>query len=87
MKYLGFLILILFGGIVLKVVPASTPFSYTKSSVSLTGGKTQDVSSSDIIIPVNTATNFVTTGTYTFTVNCVDGSDNMTSTTQEININ
>jgi hypothetical protein len=69
------------GGMVLKVVPTSTPFSYNKSSTSLNGGKSQDVSLSDITIPANTATNIVTPGTYNFKVTCVDGSDNTTSTT------
>jgi hypothetical protein len=75
------------GGMILKVVPISTPFSYTKSSTILSGGKTQDVSVSDITIPANTATNIVTPGTYNFKVTCVDGSDNSTSTTIEITIN
>ena len=75
------------GGLNLKVVPTSTPFSYTKSSTSLNGGKSQDVSLSDITIPANTATNITTPGTYNFKVNCVDGSDNSTSTTLEVTIN
>lgn len=75
------------GGLNLKVVPTSTPFSYTKSSTSLSGGKSQDVSLSDITIPANTATNIKTPGTYNFKVNCIDGSDNSASTTLEITVN
>ena len=75
------------GGMILKVVPVSTPFSYTKSSAGLSGGKTQEVSLSDITIPANTATTIVTPGTYNFKVTCVDGADNSASTTVEITIN
>jgi hypothetical protein len=64
------------GGLTFKVVPTSTPFSYTKSSASLPGGKTQDISLSDINIPANTATDIVTPGIYNFKVTCVDASNN-----------
>jgi uncharacterized membrane protein len=74
------------GGLILKIVPTSTPFSYTKSATTLGGGKTQDVTVTDINIPANTATNIVTPGTYNFKVTCVDGSDNSNSTTLEIKI-
>lgn len=75
------------GGLILKVVPTSTPFSYIKSSTSLTGIKSQDISLNDIIIPANTATNIVTPGAYNLKVTCIDGTDNTTSTTLEFTIN
>jgi hypothetical protein len=74
------------GGIFLKVVPTSVPYSYTKSATSL-AGKSQDISLNDITIPANTATTIVTPGKYNFKITCVDGSDNSSSTTIEININ
>ena len=74
-------------GMVLKVVPTSTPFSYTKSTTGLAGGKSQDISLNDITIPPNTAINIVTPGVYNFNVTCVDGSDNSNSTILEITIN
>ena len=74
------------GAFSLKVVPTSVPFSYTKSATALSG-KTQSVTLSDIMIPVNTATTIVTTGVYNFKVNCTDSSNNSYSTTIEITIN
>ena len=77
------------GGLILKVVPTSLAYSYTKSSTSFnTGVKQQEIILSDITpIPANTATNIVTPGKYNLKVTCVDGSNNSTSTTIEININ
>ena len=46
------------GGLILKIVPTSTPFSYTKSATTLGGGKTQDVTVTDINIPAKTAPEF-----------------------------
>ena len=74
------------GGFVLKVVPTSVPFTYTKSSTGLSG-KSQNVTLSDILIPANTATTIVATGVYSVKVNCTDSSNNTNSTTVEININ
>ena len=75
------------GGMVLKVVPTSTPFTYTKSAISLVGGKSQDVSLSDITIPANTVSTITTPGIYNLKVTCFDNSDNSASTTLEISIN
>jgi len=74
------------GSFALKVVPTSVPFTYTKSAISL-GGKSQDISLSDIIIPSNTATTIVTPGVYNVKVTCFDSSNNSSSTIVEININ
>lgn len=75
-------------GLILKIVPTSVPFSYVKSSTSFsTGVKQQEIILSDIIIPANTATTITTPGKYNFKVTCVDGSNNSTVTTVEININ
>jgi hypothetical protein len=75
----------LLGGLALKVVPTSVPFSYTKSTTTLSG-KSQDITLSDINIPVNTLTTVVTTGGYNLKVTCTDGSNNIASTTLVINI-
>lgn len=76
------------GGLTLKIVPTSVPFSYLKSSTSFTSGvKQQEINLSNIIIPSNTATTFVTPGKYNFKVTCVDGSNNSIETILEININ
>lgn len=76
------------GGLILKVVPTSIDFSYTKPSTSFTAGvKQQEINLSDIVIPANTATTITTPGKYNFKVTCVDGSGNSNSTTVEININ
>lgn len=74
------------GGLVLKVVPTSVPFNYTKSTTTLSG-KSQVITLTDVIIPANTATTLVTTGTYNVKVTCVDSSNNSYSTTVQININ
>jgi len=73
-------------GLILKVVPTSVAFSYTKSTTSLSG-KSQEVIISDILIPANTATTIVATGVYSLKITCLDGSDNPASTTLEITIN
>jgi len=74
--------------LILKNVPTSVPFSYVKSSTSFTAGvRQQEIDLSDIVIPANTATTITTPGKYNFKVNCVDGSNNSTETTVEININ
>jgi hypothetical protein len=79
---------VLTGGLTLKNVPTSVPFSYLKSSTNFTPGvKQQEINLSDIVIPSNTATTIVTPGKYNFKVTCVDGSNNSAETTLEININ
>ena len=76
------------GGMILKNVPTSVPFSYVKSSTSFnTGVKQQEITINDITIPTNTATTIVTAGKYNLKVTCVDGSGNPASTTLEISIN
>lgn len=76
------------GGLILKIVPVSVPFSYNKSSTNFTSGvKQQEIILSDIIIPANTANTITTPGKYNFKVTCVDGSNNSTVTTIELNIN
>ena len=76
------------GGLILKVVPTSLPFVYNKTSASFTSGiKQQEIILSDIIIPSNTATTFVTPGKYNFKVTCMDGSNNSAEIILEININ
>ncbi len=75
----------LLGGLILKVVPTSVPFTYTKSTTTLTG-KSQVITLSDINIPSNTLTQIVSTGSYNLKVTCTDGSNNTTSTTLIINI-
>ena len=74
------------GGLDLKNVPTSVPFAYTKSTTSLSG-KTQTVTLSDIVLPVNTPTQIITIGSYNVKVNCSDASNNTTSQTLVININ
>lgn len=74
------------GGMILKVVPTSVPFSYTRSSTALTGVKSQEVTITDINIPSNTATTIVSTGIYNVKVTCLDSADNSFSTTLEINM-
>lgn len=75
------------GGLILKIVPISEDFSYTKTSTNFTAGvKLQEINLSDIVIPVNTANKITTPGKYNVKVTCVDASDNSNSTTIEINI-
>ena len=74
------------GGLALKVVPTSVPFTYTKSTTGLSG-KSQPITLSDINIPANTATTIVTTGVYNLKVTCTDSSNNSANTTLEITIN
>jgi len=76
------------GGLILKNVPTSVPFSYNKSSTSFPSGvKQQEINLSDIVIPSNTITTIVTPGKYNLKVTCVDGSNNSSETILEININ
>jgi hypothetical protein len=76
------------GGSILKNVPTSVPFSYTKPSTSFgLGTKQQDITLSDITIPANTTNKIVTPGKYYFKVTCVDGADNIAVTILEISIN
>ena len=76
------------GGLILKIVPTSVPFSYLKSATSFTAGtKQQEINLNDIVIPLNTATTFVTPGKYKLKVVCVDGSNNSFENILEININ
>lgn len=75
------------GGLTLKIVPVSIPFSYTKPSTNFNAdAKQQEVILSDITIPINTSTTVVTTGKYNFKVTCIDISNNISETTLEINI-
>jgi len=75
------------GGLILKIVPTSIDFVYNRSSTSFTAGvKLQEINISDILIPANTANTITTPGKYNVKVTCIDGSDNSTSTTVEINI-
>jgi Domain of unknown function (DUF4625) len=75
----------LLGGLILKVVPTSVPFTYAKSTTTLTG-KSSVITLSDINIPVNSLEKIVTTGSYNLKVTCTDSSNNTTSTTLIINI-
>jgi hypothetical protein len=75
-------------GSILKNVPSSVPFSYTKLSTDFSlGVKKQDITLSDIIIPSNSNFTIITPGKYYFKVTCVDGSNNITVTILEIYIN
>jgi len=49
--------------------------------------KQQEINLSDIVITSNTVTTIVTPGKYNLKVTCIDGSNNSSETTQEININ
>lgn len=76
------------GGLTLKFVPTLVPFNYLKSSTNFASGtKQQEINLSDITIPPNTATTITTPGKYNFKVTYVDGSNNSSETTLEININ
>ena len=75
------------GGMILKIVPLVKPFSYAKSGTFGTGVKTQDVTLSDIVIPLHTATELVATGKYNFKVTCSDTAGNTAEVVLEININ
>ena len=76
------------GGLTLKIVPASVPFSYTKATSSFgLDVKQQEINLSDIVITSNTVTTIVTPGKYNLKVMCVDASNNSSETTIEININ
>lgn len=69
------------GGFILKNVPTSVPFSYTKSSTSFgLGVKQQEITLNDITIPSNNILTIVTPGKYYFKVTCVDGSNNISET-------
>jgi hypothetical protein len=75
------------GGLALKNVPTSVPFSYTKSSTNFSSGDSpQTINLTDIVIPANTATTITTPGNYNFKVSCVDGSNNPASQTVVISI-
>jgi len=74
-------------GFILKNVPTPVAWSYVKSATSFTSGvKQQDITLSDIIIPMDISGSPVATGDYNFKVNCIDGSDNSISTTLVIKI-
>jgi hypothetical protein len=76
------------GGLILKIVPTSVPFSYTKSPTNFTSGvKQQEIFLNDITIPANSATTITTPGKYNFKVTCLDTSNNSSGTIVEININ
>ena len=76
------------GGLNLKIVPISAPFSYIKASTSFgLGVKQQEINLNDIVIPSNSATSIITPGKYYFKVTCMDSSNNSLETIVEININ
>ncbi len=75
------------GGMILKIVPLVKPFSYTKSGIFGAGVKQQDITLSDIVIPLHTATELVATGKYNVKVTCSDTANNTAETILEININ
>ncbi len=76
------------GGFILKNVPTSLPFSYTKSLTNFnTGVKQQNIILSDIAIPANNTTTITTPGNYNLKVTCFDGSGNKTETILVISIN
>ena len=78
----------LVSGLILKIVPTSVPYSYTKSSTSLSSvSKSQEITLNDITIPSNTATNIVTPGKYNCKVTCLDASNNTAETILEFTIN
>jgi hypothetical protein len=75
-------------GMILKIVPLVKPFSYTKPTTTFgTGVKQQEVTLSDIVIPLHTATELVATGKYNVKVTCSDTANNSAETILEININ
>jgi hypothetical protein len=75
-------------GMILKIVPLVKPFSYTKSTTSFgTGVKQQEVTLSDIVIPLHTATELVATGKYNVKVSCTDAANNTAEVILEISIN
>ena len=74
-------------GMILKIVPLVKPFSYTKSATFGTGVKQQDITLSDIVIPLHTATELVATGKYNVKVTCSDTAGNTAEVILEININ
>jgi len=75
------------GGMILKIVPNVVPFSYTKTATFGAGVKQQEVTLSDIVIPLHTATTLVATGKYNVKVTCTDTANNTAETILEININ
>ena len=74
-------------GMALKIVPNVVPFSYTKSANFGTGVKQQDITLSDFVIPLHTATTLVATGKYNMKVTCTDAANNTAEVIVEININ
>jgi hypothetical protein len=72
---------------ILKIVPLVKPFSYTKSGTFGTGIKQQEVTLSDIVIPLHTATELVATGKYNVKVSCTDAANNTAEVILEISIN
>jgi len=64
-------------GLILKIVPISEDFSFSRLSINFPSGvKQQDINLNDIVIPLNTATKITTPGDYNFTVTCVDDAGN-----------
>jgi hypothetical protein len=74
------------GGLILKIIPTSVPFSYTKSTTAFDAGLKQQEIRHDINIPANSTTTNTAPGIYNFRVTFSDSSDNVTSITVEINI-
>lgn len=76
------------GGFILKNVLTPVNWSYAKSATTLSASpKQQEITLSDIVVPLDINGNPVSTGKYNFKVTCVDSSNNSTETTLEININ
>ena len=76
------------GGLILKNVPTSVPFSFTKSLTSFnTGVKQQNIILTDISIPANNTTTITTPGNYNLKVTCYDGSGNKTEIILVFSIN
>ena len=76
------------GGFLLKNVPTPVAWSYSKTATNFnTGVKQQSITLNDITIPTLINSSPVATGKYNFKVTCIDGSNNTTETTIEININ
>jgi len=76
------------GGYILKNVPTSVPFSYTKSSTNFTTGvKQQTITLTDIAIPANNTTTVTTPGNYNLKVTCYDASANKAETILVFSIN
>ena len=76
------------GGLILKNVPTSIPFIYSKYATGFSAGvKQQEINLGDITIPANSASTITTPGKYNLKVICVDTSNNSSDTSVEVIIN